>query len=418
MSIEVYAERQDGSKVRFDTIVNTIAQEPIDPYLAYRRMPPWYAAFREMGIYQRHLESFHEEPILKHTDPSGQIGQTCINCHSFANNDPKHMTIHARFPFAMITEQDGQVAAVETRTEFNRGPYAYASWHPSETMAVYSVNKIMQLWHTKGETRDVFDFTSDLILYRMDVNVATTVPAISDPNKLETFPAWSPDGRYLYFCRADALPEEKVYTNYRDVKYDLMRIPFDPDTFEWGPLETVRSVADNNGLSAAMPRVSPDGKFLVYCLCDYGTFPIFQANSDLYLLDLESGRQHALECNSPFSESWHSWSTNARWLVFSSKRQDELLAKPHFAYIDDQGQASKAFVLPQEDPAMYDRSIETYSVPEFLTGPVDTDAMALAQSLHNAGNGQVTPAQLDPEVLMNHKADTQDYTSAYTSPLQ
>lgn len=167
-----------------------------------------------------------------------------------------------------------------------------------------------------------------------------------------------------------------------------------------------------------MPRISPDGRHLVYCLCDYGTFPIFQTNSDIYLLDLETGQQHALECNSPFSESWHSWSTNGRWLAFSSKRQDELFARPYMAYIDSDGRASKAFVLPQEDPEAYERSIETYSVPEFITGPVAGSGDKLAHALHNVEHGVVTPAQLDPEVLPRQTGNASAPTLPYTSPLQ
>lgn len=398
LRIEVAVKNASGAWTRFDAIENTVAQELVDSHVAYRRMAPWYQTYGEIGIYQRNLETFAERAILKNSDFTGRAGGTCINCHAFSANRPDRMTIHARFPFVMFLARGKEVATIETRTEFNKGPFAYTAWHPGGRWAVYSVNKILQMFHTVGETRDIFDFTSDLLLYDIDTNTVTTTSDISRPDQLETFPGWSPDGRCLYFCRTPALPGDAV-ARYREVKYDLMRISFDPETASWGTLETVLASAEL-GKSVGLPRPSPDGRHVLLCLFDYGTFPIFQESSDLYMLDLETRALEPLACNSNKSEAWHSWSTNGRWIVFSSKRSDGLLARLYLSYIDTEGRASKAFVLPQEDPAYYDAFAETYSAPEFIQGPVEVSREALAAALRN---GTPTQAILDPAALKSRQ---------------
>jgi len=372
-------------------LVNTVADDDIDPYLAYRRMRPWYMKYKSMAIFQRNLTNFDESPIFD-TEP---LGRGCVNCHSFVWNQPDTIALHFRFPFAMILSRDGAVSSIDTRTKFNKGPFAYTSWHPNGRIGAFSVNKILQVYHTAGEeTRDIVDFASDLVIYDLDANTVTTTPAISNPERLETFPAWSHDGRYLYFCRAMPLPTDN-YKRFEETRYDFMRIAYDEETGAWGEPETLLR-AGETGLSCSMPRLSPDGRFALVCMCRYGTFPIFQADTDLYLLELESRDFARLACNSDRTESWHGWSSNSRWIVFTSKRGNGLFARPHFSHIDERGNASKAFVLPQEDAAQYDYTPNTYSVPEFITGPVDTRMRRLARALRDEDHR--VAVQLDSEV--------------------
>ncbi len=402
LRIEIFVKDQEGTWTCYDAIENTISRDPVDGYLAFRRMVPWYVTYREMNIYQRHLEDFEERTLLENSTIAGEPGHVCNNCHSFCSNRPDAMTIHARFPFLMAVARNGEVKALDTRTDLNKSPFAYAAWHPNGRFAVYSVNKIIQLFHSTGDTRDVVDYVSDLLLYDFDGNEVTTTPAISRPDMLETFPTWSPDGRYLYFCRTPSMSQSEFATRYSEVKYDLVRIPFDPEKLSWGEVETVLAAADLGG-SVGLPRVSPDGRFVLYCLSDYGTFPVFHASSDLYLLNLETKKTERLACNSDKAESWHSWSSNGRWIVFSSKRRDGLFTLPFFSYIDAAGQASKPFVLPQEDPECYEKTPETYSAPEMIAGPVPFSPQTIAGVLYNEKNaGKV---KLDPEVLKSREKD-------------
>jgi Tol biopolymer transport system component len=351
---DIYARGEDGSWSRFDTIANRIAEEEIDPYLFYRLFQALYSTYEKMGTYQRNLENFDESPVILSQPGTGR----CVNCHTFVNNNPDKMLLHLRGP-------DGF-----------RAPAAYSSWHPSGELIAFSVNAVVPFHHTaRAETRDVFDFTSDVGLFLFGSNSVVTTDAIADPAYLETFPSWSPDGRHLYFSRTRKtwLTDRKgdpIPPHYKDIRYDLMRIGYDVDTGEWGTLEMVLS-SETTGMSLTEPRISPDGRFLIITMHEYGNFAPYLRGSDLYMLELETGLYWRMVCNSDEAEAWHSWSTNSRWIVFSSKRRDGMLAKPYFSYVDEHGKSRKPLLLPQEDPTYYDSLMKTYNLPELATGPVN-----------------------------------------------
>jgi Tol biopolymer transport system component len=223
-------------------------------------------------------------------------------------------------------------------------------------------------------------------------------PEISLPDKLETFPDWSPDGKYLYFCRADILWPKPATTNdipkdkYAQVRYDLMRISYDIRTNTWG--KTVETVLSSKkiGKSILEPRISPDGRFILLAMCDHGDVPIYQGDSDLYLLDVREGTCRPLCCNSDRTEAWHGWSSNGRWIVFTSKRDDGVYARPYISYVDSKGGARKPFILPQEDPDFYESFLETYNLPELVTGPVVVSEKELARVVNSPAQSPTSMA--------------------------
>jgi Tol biopolymer transport system component len=261
--------------------------------------------------------------------------------------------------------------------------WGYTAWHPSGTVVVYSLNDVRQFFHAgRPEVRDVVDLDSALVCYLVEEQRAVCPAPLAEKDRLETYPAWSPDGQYLYFCSAPILWKDRNQVppeNYDKVKYDLRRVPYDVQTQQWGPAETVL-FAEQTGLSILLPRISPDGRFLLFCMCAYGCFPAFQPSSDLYLMDLATRKYQRLAINSEDSESWHSWSSSSRWIAFSSKRQGGLFTRTYLSYVDADGQAHKAFVLPQQDPGYYDSLMETYSVPELVRGPVQAGRTSLARA--------------------------------------
>ena len=147
--------------------------------------------------------------------------------------------------------------------------------------------------------------------------------------------------------------------NYNKVKYDLLRISYDIEKDQWGEVETVLSAQDT-GLSILEPRISPDGRWLLFCMCDYGSFPVYHQSSDLYLMDLKAAQQtgqykyRRLDINSDQSESWHSFSSNSRWIAFSSKRHYGIFTRTYLSYVDKTGKVYKPIILPQKDPTFYD----------------------------------------------------------------
>ena len=387
LHVDVCVRGPAGQWRRFRSITNTIATDDIDGYLVYRLMKPIHNIYVTMGIYQRNLQSYDESSLL----PIGQEDQTCVNCHAFVWNAPDRLSLHVRggAGAALLLARDGGVRRVDTRTAMNASPAAYTSWHPNGRLVAFSVNTLSPFSHSVGESRDVFDAASDLIVYDVDSNTLTTASGIASPDRLETFPAWSPDGRHLYFSGAAPLPLER----YREIRYDLVRIGYDPKTKRWGQPETVLSAKDT-GKSMTEPRVSPDGRFLLFCMSDYGNFPAFRRSSDLHLLDLNTRQHSRLACNSPRCDSWHSWSSNSRWIAFASKRRDGMFARIYLSHVDEAGRAGKPLVIPQEDPTYYDSLIKTYNVPELVRGPVDVKRRALVRAAVSGGEQQTVT--LDP----------------------
>jgi Tol biopolymer transport system component len=358
-----------GRWQRFDSIVNRVSDDSVDGFLVYRQMPPVCIYWKRLAVVERNLGSFDERVILDNR----AMEDGCFNCHTFSGNRTDRWLVHLRGApsTAMLLHMDGRTRLVRTQTESVPTPVAYASWHPDGRTIAFATMKVKQFFHTAGPNRDVYDLTSDLAIYRTDSASVTAPPALADPSRLETYPAWAPDGRTLYFCSAPAFDTTGFFERhtYRTIRYDLMKAAFDPGTGEFSRPVTVLAAA-KTGLSATHPRVSPDGRFLLFCLCEYGNFSIYRPGSDLYLMDLATGTVRRLECNSSQSDSYHSWSSNGRWFVFSSKRGDGVLARPYFAYVDPDGAVSKPFVLPQQDPGLYGSRLYTYNAPELISEPV------------------------------------------------
>ncbi len=382
---DVCVQGDDRQWSRFRPVANRIAPEEIDGTLVFRFMKPLYNWWKDIGIYQRNLANYDVSVVLH----GRSFGGGCLNCHSFVGNDPRTMTIALRsvaYGSDTLLVHDGAVDKIGAK-------WGYAAWHPSGAVAVYSLNKVTQFFHAGSmEVRDVVDLDSALVCYRVESQKAMSPKELADKDRLETYPAWSPDGKHLYFCSAPVLWKDRNKVppeNYDKVKYDLRRIPYDVGTDQWGKAETVLS-ADQTGQSILLPRISPDGRFLLFCMCNYGCFPVYQPSSDLYLMDLATNQYRKLAINSEFSESWHSWSSNSRWIAFSSKRQDGLFTRTYFSYVDSEGTAHKPFVLPQQDPTYYDSLLETYSVPELLKGPVTVSKSRLAHAAR--AQPSVTPA--------------------------
>ncbi len=375
LHFDVYVQDADRQWRRFEPVTNAIAKEDIDGTLVFRFMKPIYNWWKDIGIYQRDLGSYDTSVVLH----GRSFGEGCLNCHSFVRNEPDTMSISLRsatYGSHTLLARDGRVDKVGAK-------WGYTAWHPSGRLAVYSMNKVIQFFRAGAlEVRDVADLDSALVCYQVESRKTFSPPELADKDRLETYPAWSPDGKYLYYCSAPILWEDRNAVppaHYEDLKYDLWRIPYDIETGQWGTAEAFLS-AQETGLSIQLPRFSPDGRFLLFCMCRYGCFPIYQPSSDLYIMDMATRQYRKLAINSEHSESWHSWSSNSRWVAFSSKRPGGLFTRTYLSYVDETGAAHKPFVVPQRDPAHYDSLLETYSVPELVNGPVDVSRWRLAQA--------------------------------------
>lgn len=118
--------------------------------------------------------------------------------------------------------------------------------------------------------------------------------------------------------------------------------------------------------SVAFPTISPNGKFMLFCMVDFGYFPVNNKTSDLYLMDMRTNKYYKPDINSDESESYISWSSNSKWFVFSSRRLDGVTSKPFICSIDSLGNTSKPFILPQEDPLFYTINHKNFARPELI----------------------------------------------------
>ena len=331
ITVDVYINH-DGQWTRFKPFSIYVSPDSIDPYISYRLIAPSYVTYEDLTISQRSLEDYDESVIYGNMlCTEGAKGQ-CINCHNYQQYNPDRMQFHAR--------------------------------------------------ENLGGT---------IIAYDVERNEVTNIE--NDPNEFEVFPYWAPDGKTLYYCsahfeRQDTIdPGLEVLQRFKEVKYNIYKKSFNPETRQFGPRELVFDAA-TLGKSATLPRISPDGRFLMFTMGDYGVFHIWHGDADLWMIDLKeandepSATAHPLkEVNSKSTESYHSWSSNGRWVVFSSRRYDGNYTRPFFAHIDKDGKASKPFELPCADPDYHRQFLRSYNIPEFMHGPVTISPQNFADAL-------------------------------------
>ncbi len=365
--------RQNGKWFVYKPFPVYVSSDSIDYGIVFRHIAPGYEVYSKMGIYERELSSFRRKPLYENT----LIPQTCVNCHSFRQTSPDSFVLHVRGEKGgTVLQQNGILRYLETKTDYTAGTFSYPYWHPSGRYIVFSINRTFQSFHVTREDRvEVFDRVADIVVYDVQRNQVIDTGLLTTEDH-ETYPVFSADGRMLYFCSAPAMnmPED-----YKKLKYNLCRVSFNPVDGTFGTeIETVIDAVAMDK-SIAMPVPSYDGRYIMFSIMDYGTFPINHREADLALLDMETMDWHIpQEINSNDVESYHSWSSSSRWVVFASRRRDGLFVHPYFAHVAANGITGKPFMLPQRNPQQfYDRLIYSYNCPEFVSGPVRLDLRQL-----------------------------------------
>ena len=412
--VEVFAQNGEQWK-KYKDFHYYISADDIDSYVSYRLISPSYVTYEGLTLNQRNLENYEESVIYSNMINSTEKDGQCINCHSYQDYNPNRIQFHVRqhlggtviaYDGKVEKHQIGTILTIEANGDTVRGSGVYPAWHPTEPLIAYSSNKTGQTFYTYDPQKvEVQDTYSNLILY--DIDSHKVYPLEKDTNDLDCFPAWSPDGKYLYYCSAhyekhDSTPavtkEMDLIGNYQDVHYNLYRRSFDLKTKKFGSRELVYDAAADT-MSATLPRISPDGTKLMFTLGKYGIFHIWHNSSDLCMVDLNEkkvaeeagedsikasklGRSRILdELNSPDSESYHSWSSNGKWVIFSSRRHDGNFTRPFMAHLNPDGTFSRPFELPQERPDYHLQFMRSYNIPEFMSGPVTITPQELAETV-------------------------------------
>jgi hypothetical protein len=369
LNIKVFGYNNKWEK--YKTITDSIVSDSIDKYLVYRLINGAYILWKKMGIYQRNVETFEQTPIFENSSAD----DACVNCHMFSKHNPDNMQLHLRGKLGgTLIWHDKKLKKINTKVSRAIGACAYPSWHPGGNLIAYSVNVIRQnMTSDHTETQFVFDKLSDIVLYNIKTNTLHSYPVLSTKNR-ENLPSWSPDGKTMYYISAPEYNADSVHKLVE--KYSMVRISYDEANNTFSTPDTlIRS--SETGKSITFPVASPDGKYLLFGMVNHGYFPVYNADCDIYILDLGTMKYVKAPFNSSAADSYHSWSSSGRWIAFSSKRMDNTYSRTFFSYFDKNGKAYKPFVLPQEDPLFYDSFMKNFNRPEMVTGkvqlnPIDT----------------------------------------------
>lgn len=354
-----------------------VSDYPLNEYgITYRRIAPGYEVFGKMGIYQRNISDFDESPIIENTIIPGN----CVNCHTSNATDPGSFTFHIRGANgATLIRHNNQTEILQAKNDSIKGSMVYPYWHPSGKYCAFSTNNTHQSFHVvKEELIEVFDLTSDVFVYNPETHQLILDSCVMTKDNFETYPAFSPDGNTLYFSTSKAY---SIPAEYKKIQYNLCKIAFINGRLT-GSVDTVLNAVALNK-SCTFPKPSYDGKYIMFTIADYGCFPIWHHEADLWLLDLQTGKAREMsEVNSKDTESTHNWSKDSHWFVFVSRRENGLYSQPFFSCIDDNGQATKPFLLPQKNPLKYySQTSYSFNIPDFTLQKVDIDVHSVAAGL-------------------------------------
>jgi tetratricopeptide (TPR) repeat protein len=314
----------------------------------------------------------------------------CGNCHSF---DARGRTLGMDVDYAndkgayAIADISGQTALTrekiitwsDYRREDGEVTFGLLSRVSPDGRYVVSTVKDRSVFIPKPDlmySQLFFPIKGILAVYDRQTKTFAALPGADDPAYVQSNPEWSPDGKWVYFCRAAAIriPEDKdqrkaLLTEHlgrefvregRTLRYDIFRVPFDGG--RGGKPEPVRG-ASGNGRSNYFPKLSPDGKWLAFCQA--AKFMLLQPDSALWLAPADGGEPRRMVCNSANMNSWHSWSPNSRWIVFATKARGAY-TQLCMAYVDADGKDYPPVLLEQAQGG--DRAC---NIPEFVNIPAD-----------------------------------------------
>jgi len=324
----------------------------------------------------------------------------CGNCHSFANDASvlgldvdygNDKGAYAIIPVSkqMVMSDDRIITWADYRREDGELTFGLLSRVSPTGRYVISTVKDRSVFVAIPDlmiSQLFFPIKGILVVYDREKKTFAALPGANDPQYVQTNAVWSPDGKEIVFARATAYRDERLEqknsavidekdvpeftAEKRPFRYDLYRIPFNDGK---GGAPEALAGASGDGMSNFFPKVSPDGRWIVFCKAK--SYMLLQPDSELYIVPAAGGVARRLRCNTPRMNSWHSWSSNGRWLVFSSKANGPY-TQLFLTHIDENGEDSPPVLL--ERFTSPDRAA---NIPEFVRLPGDAVAEIREQFL-------------------------------------
>ena len=372
-----------SSSVRIRTSI-----DPVGDSIFYREVPlPFLSAIRDPSQIRWRFGSIDSEaspPIVLEDLP------VCGNCHSFSakgavlgldvdygNDKGAYAIIPVEEKMAM--DESNIITWADFKRDDEELTFGLLSQVSPDARYVISTVKDRSVFVATPEiafSQLFFPIKGILVVYDRETKQFRALPGADDPQYVQSNPTWSPDGKEIVFARAKAhkLPsmvgQESVLVDEGDVpefvsgeetfRFDLYKIPFNDGK---GGVAEPLAGASGNGMSNFFAKYSPDGKWIVFCKAN--SFMLLQPDSELYIIPAAGGAARRLRYNTDLMNSWHSWSSNSRWLVFSSKVNTPY-TQLFLTHIDEEGRDTPPVLLERFTAA--DRAA---NIPEFVNLPAD-----------------------------------------------
>jgi tetratricopeptide (TPR) repeat protein len=378
---QLYFSLSNGTSIPF-----SISGDSVAAPVFFRTVPlPFKFARENLKKINWHLGSVsaqEQAPVVLGNIP------VCGNCHSFSlDGQYLAMDVDARdekgaYIVSPLEEQTrlGQDQMINW-SDAQNGEFTYGLLSQISPDGRYLVStlKDCEIFVDRDNleySQLFFPFKGILQIYDRKEKRYYELPGANDTMLVQSNPVWSPDGKYIYFARTEAAHYEEsgithgskpsnhqVYNKFlesclereRLFKFDIYRIPFNEG--KGGRAEPLEG-ASRNGMSNYFPRLSPDGRWLIFSQAE--SFMLLQKDSRLHIIPAEGGTARELSCNSDNMNSWHSWSPNSKWLVFASKK-DSPFTRLYLTHIDPEGNSSPAILL--ENMSFEKRAV---NIPEFV----------------------------------------------------